>query len=207
MFVSCFYFFYFYVFIYLFIFYFLFQKDSSFFNMFYNGKKKFNCIFVWLDAGPPVFPKDFFNRNGTSRGPPQWLPCHALPCPVWHQLHRERAVTGRIFQALPNFCPHRQTPCLLLYIWLNDVTNMMLTNQSQNAHFVCTEWAQIRCQTRWKSNRQEGNELGQPHHMISNAHPWQYQNYFNGTCNSHWIFPPLCSSGKRQAPGVGIKIC
>jgi len=24
-------------------------------------------------------------------------------------LHRERAVTERIFQALPNFCPHRQT--------------------------------------------------------------------------------------------------
>jgi hypothetical protein len=24
-------------------------------------------------------------------------------------LHRERAVIGRIFQALPNFCPHRQT--------------------------------------------------------------------------------------------------
>jgi hypothetical protein len=48
------------------------------------------------------------------------MPC---PCPVCHQLHRERAVTGRIFQALPNFCshrqtfcPHRQTPCLLLYI-------------------------------------------------------------------------------------------
>jgi hypothetical protein len=74
-----------------------------------------NCIFVWLDAGPPVFPKDFFNRNGTSRGPPQrlpWPPCPALPlpCPVCHQLHRERAVIGRIFQALPNFCPHRQTP-------------------------------------------------------------------------------------------------
>jgi hypothetical protein len=33
------------------------------------------CIFVWLDAGPPIFPKDFFNRNGTSRGPPQRLPC------------------------------------------------------------------------------------------------------------------------------------
>jgi hypothetical protein len=36
------------------------------------------------------------------------LPC---PCPICHQLHRERAVTGRIFQALPNFCPHRQSPC------------------------------------------------------------------------------------------------
>jgi hypothetical protein len=33
-----------------------------------------------------------------------------------HRLHRERAVTGKIFQALPNFCPHRQTPLLLLYI-------------------------------------------------------------------------------------------
>jgi hypothetical protein len=39
-----------------------------------------------------------------------------MPCPVCHQLHRERAMTGRIFQALPNFCPHRQTPCLLIYI-------------------------------------------------------------------------------------------
>jgi hypothetical protein len=37
-----------------------------------------NYIFVSLDAGPPIFPKDFFNRNGTSRGPPQRLPCHAL---------------------------------------------------------------------------------------------------------------------------------
>jgi hypothetical protein len=62
------------------------------------------CIFVLLDAGPPVFPKDFFNRNGTSHGPLQWLPwppCLALPCPVCHQLHRERALTGKIFQALP----------------------------------------------------------------------------------------------------------
>jgi hypothetical protein len=39
--------------------------------------------------------------------PPQRLPWP--PCPVCHQLHSERAVTGRIFQALPNFCPHRQT--------------------------------------------------------------------------------------------------
>jgi hypothetical protein len=29
--------------------------------------------------------------------------------------------------------------CLVLSIRLNDVTNMMLTNQSQNAHFVCTD--------------------------------------------------------------------
>jgi hypothetical protein len=65
-----------------------------------------NFIFVWLNAGPLVFPKDFFNRNGTSRGPSQrlpWPPCPALPlpCPACHQLHREWAVTGRIFQALP----------------------------------------------------------------------------------------------------------
>jgi hypothetical protein len=35
----------------------------------------------------------------------------AMPCPclVCHQLHKERAVTGRIFQALPNFCLDRQT--------------------------------------------------------------------------------------------------
>jgi hypothetical protein len=71
-----------YLFIYLFNFYFLFQKDCSFFNMFYNENNFFfNCIYVWLDAGPPVFPKDFFNRNGTSRGPLQqlpWPPCPAL---------------------------------------------------------------------------------------------------------------------------------
>jgi hypothetical protein len=101
--------------IYLFIFFFFFKKILVFLIcsimkiIFFK-----NCIFVWLDAGPPIFPKDFFNRNGTSRGPPQrlpWPPCPALPCPcpVCHQLHRERAVTGRIFQALPNFCPHRQT--------------------------------------------------------------------------------------------------
>ncbi len=133
MFVSCFYFFYsyfvylqFFLFlcIYLFIYFlfsFFFFKKILVFLICSIMKRIFlkNCIFVWLDAGPPVFPKDFFNRNGTSRGPPQAaLPCPALPCPcpVCHQLHRERAVTGRIFQALPNFCPHRQTPCLLLYI-------------------------------------------------------------------------------------------
>jgi hypothetical protein len=50
----------------------------------------------------------------------------ALPCPVCHQLHKERAVIGRIFQALPNFCPHRQTPCLLLYIILNNSCTVSL---------------------------------------------------------------------------------
>jgi hypothetical protein len=52
------------------------------------------CIFVWLDAGPPVFPKDFFNRNGTLPSPPQrlpWPPCPALPCPVCH--HRQTDTT------------------------------------------------------------------------------------------------------------------
>ncbi len=42
------------------------------------------------------------------------MPC---PCPVCHQLHRERAVTGRIFQALPNFCPHRQTDTMFAFIY------------------------------------------------------------------------------------------
>jgi hypothetical protein len=95
MFVSCFYFFYsyfvylhFFLFlcIYLFIFFFLFQKDSSFFNMFYNEKifffKLYFCL-IRLDAGPPVFPKDFFNRNGTSRGPHSGYPGRPdlpLPC-------------------------------------------------------------------------------------------------------------------------------
>jgi hypothetical protein len=96
MFVSCFYFFYsyfvylhFFLFlcIYLFsFFFFLFQKDSSFFNMFYNEKifffKLYFCL-IRLDAGPPVFPKDFFNRNGTSRGPHSGYPGRPdlpLPC-------------------------------------------------------------------------------------------------------------------------------
>ncbi len=41
----------------------------------------------------------------------------AMPCPVCHQLHREGAVTGRIFQALPNFCPHRQTDTMFAFIY------------------------------------------------------------------------------------------
>jgi hypothetical protein len=45
----------------------------------------FFCIFVWLDACPLIFPKDFFNRNCTSPGPPQRLPWP--PCPVCH--HRQ----------------------------------------------------------------------------------------------------------------------
>jgi hypothetical protein len=56
-----------------------------------------------------------------------WPPCPAMPYPVCHQLHREQAVTGRIFQALPNFCPHRQTPCLLIYIYsVNPVHNALV---------------------------------------------------------------------------------
>ncbi len=126
--------------IYLFSFYFLFQKILVF--LICSVMKIIflkNCIFVWLDASPPVFPKDFFNKNGTLPGPPQrlpWPPCPALPClspqidttgngqwldfffwftpdffSLWSQLHlgklhlgklhRERAMTGRIFQALP----------------------------------------------------------------------------------------------------------
>ncbi len=80
---------------YLFCLYFLFQKDSSFFNMFYND---IYIIFVWLDAGPPVFPKDFFNRNGTLPGPPPsscpGRPAPALPClspQTGNGLHKERA--------------------------------------------------------------------------------------------------------------------
>jgi hypothetical protein len=126
MFVSCFYFFYsyfvylhfflFYVFMYLFIFYYLFQKDFSFFNMFYNENNFLkNCIFVWLDASPPVFLKDFFNKNGTLPDPPLRLPWPPCPCPVCH--HRER--TGRIFQARPiivhtdrhHVCFNIQDPC------------------------------------------------------------------------------------------------
>jgi hypothetical protein len=93
MFVSCFYFFYYYfvyfhfflfLCIYLFSFYFLFQKDSSFFNTFYNENIYFlNLYFCLIRCRSPVFPKDFFNRNGTSPGPLQWLPwppCPALPC-------------------------------------------------------------------------------------------------------------------------------
>ncbi len=71
------------IFMYLFI-YFLFFKKILVFLICSIMKRIFkkNCIYFLLDAGPPVFPKDFFNRNGTSRGPPQRLPCHALPCPA-----------------------------------------------------------------------------------------------------------------------------
>jgi hypothetical protein len=115
MFVSCFYFFYFY-FVYLNFFLFLCMYYYNFLIFFFKNILVFlicfimkiiffkNYIFVWLDAGPPVFSKDFFNRNGTSHSPPQrlpWPPCPALPCPGCHQLHRERVVIGRIFQALP----------------------------------------------------------------------------------------------------------
>jgi hypothetical protein len=33
------------------------------------------------------------------------------------QLHRERAVTERIFQALPNFCPDKQTDTTVALIY------------------------------------------------------------------------------------------
>jgi hypothetical protein len=48
--------------------------------------------------------------------PPPSVLHRALPSLTPKTLHRERAVIGRIFHALPNFCPHRQTPRLLLYI-------------------------------------------------------------------------------------------
>jgi hypothetical protein len=82
---SIFIFFYFYVFIYFVSIFFL--KKIIVFKICFIMKIIFkkNCIFVWLDACPPVFPKDFFNRNGTSPGPPQRLPWS--PCPVCH--HRQ----------------------------------------------------------------------------------------------------------------------
>jgi hypothetical protein len=109
-------FFYFYVFIYLFsIFYFLFQKDSSFFNMFYNENIYFlNCIFVWLDADPPVFPKDFFNRNGTSRGPSQQLPWPPCLAPALPYLSPAPQGTGSDWKNLPSTAhTDKQTPLLL----------------------------------------------------------------------------------------------
>lgn len=39
---------------------------------------------------PPVFPKDFFNRNGTSPGPPQRLPWPRCPA-LFVTTDRERA--------------------------------------------------------------------------------------------------------------------
>jgi hypothetical protein len=94
MFVSCFYFFYSYfvylhfflflcIYLFIYLFSFFFFKNILFFLICSIMKRIYflNYIFVWLDAGPPVFPKDFFNRNGTSRGPPTaaaWPPCPAL---------------------------------------------------------------------------------------------------------------------------------
>ncbi len=86
MFVSCFSIF-MYLCIYLFCFYFLFQKDYSFFNMFYNENSlKKNCIFVWLDAGPP----------SPCWPPPCWPP---LPVP-----HPRTATGSAIENAAPPFC-------------------------------------------------------------------------------------------------------
>jgi len=119
MFVSCFYFFYayfvylhfflflcIYIFYFILFFYFLFKKDSIFFNMFYNENNFLKKLyFCWLDASPSVFPKDFFNKNGTLRGPPQRLPwslCPALPCPCPALPCLSPAPQGTgIFQALP----------------------------------------------------------------------------------------------------------
>jgi hypothetical protein len=37
-----------------------------------------------------------------------------MPWLVYHQLHRERVVIGKIFQALPNFCTHTYTTMFAL---------------------------------------------------------------------------------------------
>jgi hypothetical protein len=82
-----------------------------------------NAVQIHLSHNHLIGPNGATNQRAVAAGRQQvqWagvypgrraLPCHALPCPVCHQLHKERAVTRRIFQALPNFCPHRQTPCL-----------------------------------------------------------------------------------------------
>jgi len=55
----------------------------------------------------PSFPKDFFNRNGTSPRPAPRSGCPSRPALPYlspqtrNGLHREQAVIGRIFQALP----------------------------------------------------------------------------------------------------------
>ncbi len=133
MFVSCFYFFYSY-FVYLHFFYF--YVFIYFFSIFFFKKilvvlicsimKIYifkNCIFVWLNACPPVFPKDFFNRNGTSCGPSQRLPwppcpalplpcpCLALPCPAL--LVTSSTGNEQWLEESSRHCPHRQTPLLL----------------------------------------------------------------------------------------------
>ncbi len=60
-----------------------------------------NCIFVWLDASPPVFPKDFFNKNGTSPGPPQQLP--RPPCPtLFVTTDKEQAPQGTGQSSIPD---------------------------------------------------------------------------------------------------------
>ncbi len=114
---SIFIFFYFYVFIYFFSFFFF--KKILVFLISSIMKRIFflNCIFVWLDAGPPVFPRDFFNRNGTSRGPPQRLPWQ--PCPALFVT--SSTGNGQWLEESSRHCPifvhtDRQTPCLLLYI-------------------------------------------------------------------------------------------
>ncbi len=68
-------------------------------------------VFIYLfsiltnRAGPPIFPKDFCNRNGTSPGPPQRLPWP--PCPVCH--HRQIDTgNGQWLEESSKHCPHRQ---------------------------------------------------------------------------------------------------
>jgi hypothetical protein len=143
--------------IYLFIFFFLFQKDSSFFNMFYNENIFFlNYIFVWLYVGPPVFPKDFFNRNrnGTSRGPPQrlpWPPCPAMPLPCLSPAPQGTSSDWKNLPGTAQFLSTQtdeRTPCLLLYIRCNfkecvddrSVGSLELLNKLINEFTKLTRW-------------------------------------------------------------------
>jgi hypothetical protein len=67
-------------------------------------------------------------RNGEIHSFDSYPKLALVLCPGYHltypilpsttdQLHKERAVTWRIFQALPNFCPHRQTDTMFALIY------------------------------------------------------------------------------------------
>ncbi len=143
MFVSCFYFFYsyfvylhffsifMYLCIYLFCFYFLFQKDYSFFNMFYNEnnflKKLYFCL---IKCRSPSFPQGFFLIEMAPRAAPcsSYLGRPALP-PPRQLLWAASRSSGRVSALACPVCHHRQTdrqtPLLLLYTngcpWPSDI--------------------------------------------------------------------------------------
>jgi hypothetical protein len=48
------------------------------------------------------------------------------------------AVTGRIFQAMTNFCPHRQKLRLLLFIRLTPMSNKQLWYNCPKRYPSCT---------------------------------------------------------------------